>query len=93
MIRHVGMTVDKLEGATMRRMQVFLALTMVAACGGAGGPVLHPNDAALGGNPSGSGGAAVGTGGFVGTGGSVQGSGGAGAGGASGGTGGVMTCP
>jgi hypothetical protein len=56
----------------MRAMQVFLALTMVAACGGTKGPVLYQKDAALGADSNGNGGAAVGTGGTgVGTGGSV----------------------
>jgi sugar lactone lactonase YvrE len=65
MIKHVGTTADHTESATMRAVRVFLALTMVAACGGGGGPVLYPNDAAQGGNSSGSGGSVVGTGGAV----------------------------
>ena len=53
----------------MRTMRGLLALTMVAACGGVEGPVLRLNDAALGGNSSGSGGFAGATGGAPGTGG------------------------
>lgn len=82
----------------MRAQKMFLALTMVTACGGVGGPVLHPSDAAFGGNPSGSGGATPGTGGSLGTGesrdagtsggtlgaGGAWGTGGRGAGGATG---------
>lgn len=68
----------------MRTMQVFLALTMVAACGGAGGPALHPKDAtedsslSSSGDMAGAGGAVVGAGGSVGTGGAAGGAPGSG---------------
>ena len=65
----------------MRTMRMFLALSMVAACGGVHGPVLHPKDAALSGGSSGSGGSVVGSGG------SVLGTGGTSTGGAAGSTG------
>ena len=70
----------------MRTRQMFLALTMVAACSGVEGPVLYSNDAAL----PGTGGSSVGTGGAVGTGGRAIGAGGAiiGVGGSKLGTGG-----
>jgi hypothetical protein len=72
----------------MRTLQVFLALTMVAACGGAGGPVPHPKDATQDSSLSGSGGMAgaggalgVGTGGSHGTGGAAAAGGNPGTGG------------
>ena len=90
MIKHVGTTADHTESATMRAVRVFLALTMVAACGGSGGPVLYPNDAAQGGNSSDSGSSVVGTGGAVlGTGGSAGSGPGGVAGAATGGAGGA----
>jgi len=63
----------------MRTRKMLVALTMVAACGEVGGPVLYPSkDGAVGGNPSGTGGSMVGTGGLaVGTGGVIVGTGGA----------------
>jgi hypothetical protein len=91
--QNIGATAELPEDAKMRTSHVFLALTMITACGGAEGPVLYqPNDAALGGN-TGAGGSLPGTGGSAaGTGGTASGAGGTstGSGGASVGAGGAV---
>jgi len=70
----------------MRTMRAFLVLTTVAACGGVEGPVLHPKDAAIGGNTSGTGGSAIGTAGSGGSNADAA----LGSGGATGGAGGTV---